>query len=79
MTRFSIKTPEKLIGPTFVGKRVNWLGDLGTVSEHGNKMCEIKLDNWEYRPGCFTFVIAGMQSVTKRDSFNYRPGDKEII
>lgn len=57
----TVKTPKDLIGPTFVGKRVNFLGNIGFVKEHSDQLCLIKFDDYITTSITMQRVIAATQ------------------
>lgn len=73
MTVFGVKTrvetPKGLIGPTFVGKRINLAGDIGTVAQQSDKLCLIKFDNYNTVGVVFQSVIAKFPILYSRKEF----------
>ena len=64
-----VETENGLIGPTLVGKRVNFCGDLGTVSEQSDRLCVIKFDRWNSPSVAFQSVIAALPILHSRKEF----------
>lgn len=79
MTHIHIKTPENLIGPTFVGKRVNFLGYIGTVTEHSDRSCRIDFDDFKTCSITMQSTMARWPDLISRKSFNYKPGDLDDV